>query len=85
MDTQELCSQTNQSRISTGSAGLDDILDGGFPTDRLYLIQGHPGTSKTTIALQFLIEGENGSRDCLFLTLSETRDELRTVYGSDGW
>jgi len=74
-----------QPRISSGSAGLDDILDGGFPTNRLYLIQGHPGTGKTTIALQFLLQGVSNGEKVLFLSLSETRDELQTVAQSHGW
>ncbi len=44
-------------RVSTGSAGLDDILGGGLDADRMYLIEGRPGSGKTTIALQFLLEG----------------------------
>jgi circadian clock protein KaiC len=51
--------------VSTGSAGLDDILDGGFDADRVYLIEGRPGTGKTTLALQFLLEGVRQGKRCL--------------------
>jgi circadian clock protein KaiC len=72
-------------RVSTGIAGLDDVLDGGFPPDRLYLIQGDPGTGKTTMALQFLMDGIRRGERVLFIALSETKDELETVAGSHGW
>ena len=71
--------------MSSGIAGLDVILGGGFPTDRLYLIQGEPGTGKTTTALQFLLEGIKQGETCLFITLSETKDELWAVARSHGW
>ena len=60
-------------RISTGSAGLDDILGGGFDRNRLYLYEGRPGTGKTTIALQFLLEGVRRDERVLYITLSETQ------------
>lgn len=72
-------------RVSTGIPGFDDVLGGGFPTDRLYLVQGEPGTGKTTMALQFLMEGRRLGERVLFITLSETRDELTSVVGSHGW
>lgn len=72
-------------RLSTGVAGLDDILGGGLPPDRLYLIQGDPGTGKTTLALQFLLEGVKRGERVLFITLSETQDELAAVARSHGW
>ncbi|HYO10727.1 MAG TPA: ATPase domain-containing protein [Tepidisphaeraceae bacterium] len=72
-------------RISTGIAGLDDLLHGGLPPERLYLAQGHPGTGKTTLALQFLFEGARRGERVLFIALSETRDELATVAHSHGW
>src|SRR6476661_6431129 len=75
----------NKSKISTGIPGLDQVLGGGLPTDRLYLIQGEPGTGKTTMALQFLMEGIRQGESCLFITLSETKDELRAVARSHGW
>ena len=74
-----------QVRAATGIAGLDDILGGGLPTDHIYLLDGEPGTGKTTLALQFLIDGmENGER-CLYVTLSESRSELNGVADSHGW
>src|SRR4051812_26311216 len=57
-------------RISTGSAGLDDILGGGLDANRLYLYEGRPGTGKTTIALQFLLEGARRGERVLYITLS---------------
>jgi circadian clock protein KaiC len=53
---------TDPARISTGSTGLDDILGGGFDSDRLYLYEGRPGTGKTTLALQFLMKGARNCR-----------------------
>ena len=70
---------------ATGIAGLDDILCGGFSPDRLYLIEGAPGAGKTTLALQFLIEGARGGKPMLYVTLSETEEELRAVAAAHGW
>lgn len=72
-------------RISTGSKGLDDILGGGIDSDRLYLYEGRPGTGKTTIALQFLLEGVRQGESVLYITLSETEKELRLVARRHGW
>jgi hypothetical protein len=72
-------------RISTGSAGLDNILGGGIDADRLYLYEGRPGTGKTTIALQFLLEGARQGERVLYITLSETQKELRLVARRHGW
>jgi circadian clock protein KaiC len=72
-------------RVSTGSAGLDDILCGGLDADRLYLYEGQPGTGKTTIALQFLLEGVRNGERVLFVTLSETERELTLVAQRHGW
>src|SRR4051794_24880190 len=71
--------------ISTGNAGLDDILGGGFDADRVYLIEGRPGTGKTTLALQFLLEGVRLGERCLYVTLSESERELRVVFTRHGW
>jgi circadian clock protein KaiC len=65
--------------------GLDAILGGGLPTDRLYLVEGDPGTGKTTLALQFLLDGVRRGEAALYVTLSETTDELRAVADSHGW
>ena len=72
-------------RASTGIPGLDDILGGGLPKDRLYLVKGTPGVGKTTMALQFLIEGARRGERVLYLTLSESEDEIRQVASSHGW
>ena len=72
-------------RISTGIAGLDDILGGGIPRHRLYLVEGTPGTGKTTLALQFLLEGVQRGERVLYVTLSETKAELLDVAHSHGW
>jgi circadian clock protein KaiC len=72
-------------RTPTGVPGLDDILCGGFPGPRLYLVDGTPGVGKTTLATQFLLEGVRRGERCLYVTLSETRDELEAVADSHGW
>jgi circadian clock protein KaiC len=65
--------------------GLDDITDGGLPENRLYLIQGSPGVGKTTLALQFLQEGARRGEKGLYITLSETKEELESIAISHGW
>lgn len=72
-------------KISTGIEGLDYILKGGLPKNRLYLVQGNPGTGKTTIGLQFLLEGERKGERGLYITLSESKEELLSVGHSHGW
>lgn len=72
-------------RVSTGISGLDKILKGGLPKNRLYLIQGDPGTGKTTMGLQFLLDGEQKGETGLYITLSESREELTSVGLSHGW
>ncbi|MEA2949213.1 MAG: circadian clock protein KaiC [Alphaproteobacteria bacterium] len=72
-------------RASTGIQGLDDILGGGLTPCRLYLVEGSPGTGKTTLALQFLLEGVRLGEPVLYVTLSETADELRAVAATHGW
>ncbi len=72
-------------RCTTGVEGLDLILKGGLPKNRLYLIQGDPGVGKTTLAMQFLLEGAKLGETCLYITLSETKDEIVTVAASHGW
>lgn len=71
--------------MSTGIAGLDYILKGGLPKNRLFLVQGHPGTGKTTIGLQFLLEGARKGEEVLYITLSESKAELLSVADSHGW
>jgi circadian clock protein KaiC len=72
-------------RVSTGIPGLDDVLNGGLPRGHLYLIEGDPGTGKTTVALQFLLEGLRQGEAGLYVTLSESRQELEIVAASHGW
>ena len=74
-----------ESIARTGVAGLDDILAGGLIRGRLFLLEGSPGTGKTTIALQFLREGAARGERCLYITLSETEDELHATARSHGW
>ncbi len=71
--------------VSTGIPGLDDVLSGGLDPDRLYLVEGEPGTGKTTIALQYLLEGASRGEKGLYVTLSETERELRLVAKRHGW
>src|SRR5712671_322808 len=73
------------SKAKTGIWGLDDILSGGFSREHLFLLEGAPGTGKTTIALQFLMEGAQAGEKCLYITLSETERELRDGAASHGW
>jgi circadian clock protein KaiC len=75
----------NNDYCSSGVAGLDDILGGGLPRDCVYLIQGDPGSGKTTLALQFLLEGVRRGESVFYVTLSETRAELLKVTRSHGW
>ena len=72
-------------RARTGVAGLDDILGGGLPTNHLYLLDGDPGTGKTTLALQFLLAGVAKGERGLYVTLSESAAELNAVANSHGW
>jgi circadian clock protein KaiC len=69
----------------TGVEGLDDILAGGLQRGRVYLIEGSPGTGKTTIATQFLLSGAEAGERGLYITLSETEEELRASASSHGW
>jgi circadian clock protein KaiC len=69
----------------TGVSGLDEVLGGGLPTNRVFLIEGLPGTGKTTLALQFLREGVARGETSLYITLAETRHELIAVAQSHGW
>ena len=70
---------------STGISGLDDVLAGGLTSNRLYLLEGVPGSGKTTLAMQFLLEGVRRDEPVLYVTLSESEDELRGVAASHGW
>ena len=72
-------------RISTGSEGLDDILGGGLDPNRMYLYEGSPGSGKTTLGMQFLMEGARRGERGLYVTLSESREELNLVAKRHGW
>ena len=77
--------ESDVSRVSTGVEGLDDILHGGLTPNRLYLIEGMPGSGKTTLAFQFLMAGAARGEPVLYLTLSETAAEVNGVADSHGW
>src|SRR5881392_4044034 len=70
---------------ATGIEGLDHILLGGFPRNHVYLLQGDPGVGKTTLGLQFLLAGVKNGEKALYITLSETREELKAVAKSHNW
>ena len=72
-------------RLPTGIVGLDYILKGGMPKNRLHLVEGSPGTGKTTLGLQFLLEGARRGEKGLYITLSESGEELEAVAESHGW
>jgi circadian clock protein KaiC len=72
-------------KCSTGVPGLDDVLGGGLPRNCLHLIEGNPGVGKTTLAMQFLLEGKRQGEKCLYVSLSETRLELEAVASSHAW
>jgi circadian clock protein KaiC len=74
-----------EGQAQTGITGLDDVLGGGFDRGRVFLLEGTPGTGKTTIATQFLLEGVRGGERSLYVTLSETEDEFRAGAASHGW
>ncbi|HUP89723.1 MAG TPA: ATPase domain-containing protein [Longimicrobiales bacterium] len=76
---------SNDKLACTGVPGLDEILNGGLPRNHLYLVDGDPGTGKTTLGLQFLLDGVKHGEKGLYVTLSETLEELRGVATSHGW
>jgi len=76
---------TEPPTVSTGIAGLDHVLAGGLPRNRLYVVEGESGTGKTTLGFQFLLSGSRAGEKGLFLALSETEEELQAVAASHGW
>lgn len=85
LSTSRKATRKSARRISTGTPGLDDILGGGLTAERIYLVEGTPGTGKTTLGLQFLLEGMAIGEVGLYITLSETAHELDAVAESHGW
>jgi circadian clock protein KaiC len=74
-----------ETRISTGIPGLDELLIGGLTPNRMYLVEGTPGTGKTTLAVQFLLHGRDAGEKTVYVTLSETVNELTAIARSHGW
>src|ERR1700761_1920744 len=77
--------EKTSSRIDTGVSGLNDILSGGLPAGQMYLLEGDPGTGKTTLAMQFIIAGVKAGEKTLYLTLSESKAGLESSARSHGW
>lgn len=84
----EMSGESEKSRVTwakTGVGGLDEVLGGGLAPNHLYLVEGVPGSGKTTLALQFLLEGVRCGEPVLYVTLSETEEEIKAVAASHGW
>src|ERR1700761_9466256 len=75
----------DKNKALTGIWGLDDVLGGGLSRGSIFLLEGEPGSGKTTLALQFLLTGAAAGEKGLYITLSETADELRAGARSHGW
>lgn len=84
-ETIEVPPDTPSPLAATGIAGLDTILGGGLPTNRVYLVEGNPGTGKSTIGLQFLLEGVKHGERAMYITLSQSPTELQQIAASHGW
>ena len=80
-----MTSRNRNELVTTGIPGLDSVVLGGLPRDRVYLVQGKPGAGKTTLALQMLLEGVHCGERGLYVTLSESREELLAIAESHGW
>src|SRR3954451_838582 len=78
-------SKSDEVTAHSGAVGLDDVLGGGIARGRLFLIEGVPGSGKTTLALQCLIEGAKRNEPVLYVTLSESQEEIQEVADSHGW
>jgi circadian clock protein KaiC len=85
MPDEKIVTSTDDPRCPSGVPGFDDILGGGLPPNCFYLVQGDPGAGKTTLALQFLLEGVRRGEKVFYITLSETKAELLKVAHSHGW
>lgn len=79
-----MAERKKQTVVSSGIAGLDEILRGGLPASNLYILQGAPGSGKTTAALQFLLAGAARGERCIYVSLSQTRAELEAIALSHG-
>lgn len=80
-----MAKQESSARLATGIAGLDDILQGGLPAGHVYLVEGDPGSGKTTLGLQFLLQGVANGENTLYVTLAESQGELEAVAKSHGF
>src|SRR5271166_3032297 len=85
MEGEEQMHRRESLRSKTGIAGLDKVLSGGLIPQQLYLVDGAPGAGKTTLALQYLLNGVQNGERCVYLTLSETKRELEAGARSHGW
>ncbi len=75
----------DEARAATGIEGLDAVLDGGLARDQAYLVQGDPGSGKTTLGLQFCMAGAAQGERVLYLTTCENEEEIRQAVRSHGW
>jgi len=80
-----MAERKKQPLVSSGIAGLDEILRGGLPASNFYIVQGDPGAGKTTTALQFLRAGVAAGERCIYVSLSQTASELQAIATSHGW
>src|SRR3954470_23642961 len=78
-------SKSDEVTAHSGAVGLDDVLASGFARGRLFLIEGVPGAGKTTLAMQFLMEGARRKEPVLYVTLAESEEEIQGVAESHGW
>lgn len=85
MQYEDRMTRIRSTAITTGVTGLDDVLRGGLTPNRLYLVEGVPGAGKTTLALQFVLDGVRRGEATMYVTLSETEDEIRAVSAAHGW